>query len=135
MFSGKESVCQYRRRRRHRFHPWIGRIPWRRKWQPTPVFLLGKSHRQRSLAGNSPWGHKELRKTEQLSTQTSLERSLKTVSGSTILWARRRSCLGSRSPSPPPQLPPIPTESAQLMYGAETFSQLKPAQIADSREK
>ena len=37
---------------------WIRKIPWRMKWQPTPVFLPGKSHRQRSLAGYSPWGHK-----------------------------------------------------------------------------
>ena len=48
--------------------PWVGKIPWRRKWQPTPVFLLGKSHGQRSLAGYSPWGHKESDMTEQLST-------------------------------------------------------------------
>ena len=40
-------------------------MPWRRKWQPTPVFLLGKSHGQRSLAGYSPWGRKESDKTEQ----------------------------------------------------------------------
>ena len=40
--------------------PVVGKIPWRRKWQPTPVFLPGKSHRRRSLAGYSPWGHKEL---------------------------------------------------------------------------
>ena len=45
--------------RRLRFDPWVGKIPWRRKWQPTPVFLPGKPHRQRSLAGYSPWGHKE----------------------------------------------------------------------------
>ena len=38
--------------------PWIGKIPWRRKWQPTLVFLPGKSHGQRSLAGYSPGGHK-----------------------------------------------------------------------------
>ena len=37
---------------------------WRRAWQPTPVFLPGESHRQRSLAGNSPWGHKESDMTE-----------------------------------------------------------------------
>ena len=42
--SGKESACQCRRHRRCRFDPWIGKIPWRRKWQPTPVFLPGKSH-------------------------------------------------------------------------------------------
>ena len=43
--SGKESTCQCRRRR---FDSWVGKIPWRRKWQPTPVLLLGKSHGQRS---------------------------------------------------------------------------------------
>ena len=41
-----------------------GEDPWRRKWQPTPVFLPGKSHRQRSLVGYSPWGRKELDMTE-----------------------------------------------------------------------
>ena len=40
--------------RTHRFNPWFGKIPWRRKWQPTPVFLPGKSHGQRNLAGYSP---------------------------------------------------------------------------------
>ena len=39
----------------------IGNIPWRRKWQSTPIFLPGKSHRQRSLAGYSPWGPKRVR--------------------------------------------------------------------------
>ena len=41
------------------FDPWVGKIPWRRAWQPTPLFLLGKSHGQRSLAGYDPWGCKE----------------------------------------------------------------------------
>ena len=41
-----------------RFNPWDGKIPWWRKWQPTPVFLPGKSHGQRSLAGYHPWGHR-----------------------------------------------------------------------------
>ena len=54
--SGKEPACQSRR---HGFNPWFGKIPWRRKWQPTPVFLPGKYHGQRSLAGYSPWGCKE----------------------------------------------------------------------------
>ena len=44
---------------RPRFDPWVRKIPWRRKWLPTPVFLPGKFHRQRSLVGYSPWGHKE----------------------------------------------------------------------------
>ena len=40
--------------------PWIGKIRWRRKWQPTPVFLPGKSQGQRNLAGYSPWGRKRV---------------------------------------------------------------------------
>ena len=47
-----------------RFNPWVGKIPWRRKWQPTPVFLPGESHGQRSLVGFSPRGHKESDTTE-----------------------------------------------------------------------
>ena len=43
------------------FDSWVGKIPWRRKWQPTPVFLPEESHGQRSLAGYSPWGCKETR--------------------------------------------------------------------------
>ena len=54
--SGKESTCQCRR---HRFNSWVRKIPWRRKWQPIPVFLPGEFHGQRSLAGYSPWGCKE----------------------------------------------------------------------------
>ena len=57
--SGKESVCQCRKHKRHGFNPWIGKIPWRRKWQPAPVFLPGKSQGQGSLVSFSPWGHKE----------------------------------------------------------------------------
>ena len=48
------------------FDPWIGKIPWRRKWQPTPVFLPGEFHGQRSLVGYGPWGHKESDMTEWL---------------------------------------------------------------------
>ena len=54
--SGKESTCQCRK---CGFDPWARKVPWRRKWQPIPVFLLGKSHRQRSLVRYSPCGHKE----------------------------------------------------------------------------
>ena len=56
--SGKESACQCRRCNRHGFNPWVGIIPWRRKWQPSPVFLLGNFHGPRSLADYSPWGCK-----------------------------------------------------------------------------
>ena len=62
--SGKQSACQCWR---HRFDPWIGKNPWRRKWQPTPVFLPGKFHGQRSLAGYSPRFSKSW---TQLSTST-----------------------------------------------------------------
>ena len=57
--SGKESACQCRRPKRCVFNPWVGKIPWRRKWQPALVFLPGKSHRQRNLVGYSPRGSKE----------------------------------------------------------------------------
>ena len=50
--SGKESACQCRR---HGFHPWVGKIPWRRKRQSNPVFSSGKFHEQRSLASCCPW--------------------------------------------------------------------------------
>ena len=52
----KKSACKCRRLG---FNPWVGKILWSRKWQPTPVFLPGESHEQRSLAGCSPWDHKE----------------------------------------------------------------------------
>ena len=55
--SGKESTYQCRRRG---FDPWVGKMPWRRKWQPTPVFLPGKSHGQRSTVGYSPQCCKKL---------------------------------------------------------------------------
>ena len=46
---------------KHRFDPWVRKVLWRRKWLPTPLFMPGKSHGQRSLVGYSLWGHKELR--------------------------------------------------------------------------
>ena len=52
--SGKEPACQCRRRDRRGFNPWVEKTLWRRKWQPTPVFLPGESDGQRSLAGYSP---------------------------------------------------------------------------------
>ena len=62
--SGKESACQCRR---HEFNPWVGKMPWSRKWQPTPVFLPGKSHGQRSLVDYSPRGRGESDTTKWLS--------------------------------------------------------------------
>ena len=60
---GKEPICQCRRCKRCGFDPWVGKIPWRRPWQPTPVLLPGEFHGQRSLAGYCPWGRKELDRT------------------------------------------------------------------------
>ena len=51
--NGNEPACQCRRHKRHGFHPWVGKIPWRRAWQSTPVFLPGESHGQGNLKGYS----------------------------------------------------------------------------------
>ena len=62
---GKEPACQFRLDiRDNGFDPWVGKIPSRRAQQPTPVSLPGKSHGQKSLAGYSPYDHKESDTTE-----------------------------------------------------------------------
>ena len=58
--SGEESTCQCRRLKRRRFNLWVRKIPWSSKWQPAPIVLPEKFHGQKSLAGYSPWGCKEL---------------------------------------------------------------------------
>ena len=63
--NGEEFASQCRR---HGFDPWVGKTPWRRKWQSAPVFLPGKFHGQKILAGDSPQGCKELDMNEQLNT-------------------------------------------------------------------
>ena len=62
--SGKKSTCHCRSCSRLWFNLWVRKIPWRRKWLPTPVFLSEKFYGSRSLAGYSPWGFKESDKTE-----------------------------------------------------------------------
>ena len=69
--SGKDSACQCRR---HGFDPWVRKIPWRSRWQPTLVFLPGKSYGlisygQRSLVGYGPWGPKESDTSERLNNK------------------------------------------------------------------
>ena len=54
----KKSACQCRR---HGFYPWVGKMPWKRKWQPTEISLPGKSHGLRSLVIYSTWGLKKVR--------------------------------------------------------------------------
>ena len=66
--SGKESACQCRRCKRRGFNRWVRKIPWSRKWQPTPIFLPGKFHGKRSLASYNPWDHKESDMTEHTHT-------------------------------------------------------------------
>ena len=57
--SGKEPAPQCKEQKRHTSDPWVGKIRWRRKWQPTPVFLPGEAHGQRSQVDYSVYGHKE----------------------------------------------------------------------------
>ena len=68
-WSDSKRICLQCRRRR--FDTWAGKIPWRRKWQLTPVFLLGESHGQRRLVGYSPWGRKESDRTQRLTLSLS----------------------------------------------------------------
>ena len=58
---GAQTVKNPLQCRRPGLHPWVRKIPWRREWPPTPVFLSGKCPGQRSLACYSPWGHKRVR--------------------------------------------------------------------------
>ena len=70
-----------KRRRRHELDPWVGKIPWSSKWQPTPVFLPGKSYGQKSLVGYSPWGHKESDTTEHALKQANRRTLAKNTEG------------------------------------------------------
>ena len=74
--SGKEFACQHRR---CRFDPRAEKIPWRGKWQPTVVYLPGKSYEQRSLAGYSAWGSKKLDTTGLIHTYQSPKRAFPSV--------------------------------------------------------
>ena len=62
--TGKEPPATAGDIKSYALDPRVGKIPWRRKWHPTPVLLLGESHRQRSLVGHGPWHRKELDTTE-----------------------------------------------------------------------
>ena len=89
--NGKESACQCRR---FGFSPWVGKIPWRKEWQPTPVFLPGKSHGQRSLAGYSSWGHKE--PTQFSNSTTRAEETSQSQLFPSAVWEYTEIYLGSR---------------------------------------
>ena len=72
--------------RRRRFNSWVGKIPWRREWQLTPVFLPGKSHGQRILVGYSPWGHRGSDMTEQLNNNNNKTESSEAPNASGLSW-------------------------------------------------
>ena len=105
--------------RRHEFNPWVRKIPWRRKWQPTPVFLPGESHGQRSLAGYSPWGRTWVRldlATKQQQYRTGTMPGHRQVKyheeyGSVCALVSERSSVWKGPESPAsllPSLPPLP---------------------------
>ena len=89
------------------FDPWVGKILWRRELQPTPVFLLGEFHRERSLVGYSPWGHKELDTTEWL-TQ-------KLGTWASVVEAHGLSCPAARGIFPNRWLNPSPLHWQQIL--------------------
>ena len=107
-FGDKELACQCRRHRRHGLDPWVGKIPWRRAGQPTPVFLPGESHGQRGLVSYSPWGHKESDTTERLSTAKGVNFSLSGC-GAHLARAGHKSLAG----------PSFPLEVSSFFLGAE----------------
>ena len=84
--SGKESACQFRRCKSCRFNLWVGKIPWRKTWQPTLVFLPGTSHGQRSLAVYGPKGHKESDRTEVTYMYTAWSTAVEKSSIMTDIW-------------------------------------------------
>ena len=104
--SAKEPACQSRRCRRHGFDPWVGKILWRRKWQPTLVFLPRKPHGGRSLAGYNPWGRKEADRTEhktgtRLTPQNRDARDLHTGPGDPGTQSKAESLYWRRGQAPP----------------------------------
>ena len=90
--SDKELTCQCRKHKRLGFDLWVGKIPWRRAWQPTQVFLPRESHGQRSLVGYSPWGHNWLDTTEATShlCTEQVEYLFISVQALSIVWLLER---------------------------------------------
>ena len=107
----KASVCNVRQ---SGFNPWVGKIPWRRKWQPTPVFLPGESHGQRDLVSYSLWGHKESDTTEWL-THTHTHTHTHAAWGISVLWLHIE-------PGPQQWKPGILTTRSPRNSPKETFS-------------
>ena len=119
--SGKEHTC--RKHERCRFDPWVRKIPWRRSWQPTPVFVPGESHGQRSLAGSpsSPSGCKESDTTE-ATLHGFMDCSLPGSSVHGVLqarilkWVAISFCRGSSNPGIKPMSPALQADSFPLSH-------------------
>ena len=117
--SGKESACQCRRLG---FNPWVKKIPWRRKWQSTPVFSPGKSHGQRSLVGCSPWGFRRVRH-EVATKQQQLSVTLKhkSVKQETRAGTSTRIPGILRTIRESPDTGEAPFETGSLLHGAYSW--------------
>ena len=125
---GKEPACQCRRCRRQRFDPWVRKIPWSGKWQPTPVFLPGEFHGQRSLVGYSPQSRRELDMTEHMHAHTSdLEvKAFHDVAGPSVqpfvhLWTP---CSSGFASSLPHHAMPVQFPGAQSAFPTSALSVL-----------
>ena len=100
------------------FDPWVGKIPWRRKWHPTPVFLPGESHGQRSPVGCSPWGRRESDTTRDRARTPKQARGLTTL---TRQWNLRP---GGYCSAPPPGAPGSAHGPASGQEGGHTGPRL-----------
>ena len=99
---------------------WVGKIPWRRKWQPTPVFLPGKSHERRSLSGYSSWDHRESNTTQQLNSNNNNALQKEAAAAKSL-----QSCPTLCDPidgSPPSSTVPGILQARTLEWGAISFS-------------
>ena len=124
----KKFHLQCRRCRRLGFDFWVGKIPWRRAWQPTPVFLPGECHAQRSLAGYSPWGQKELYMTERLNwTETVAHQAPLSMGFSRQGYWSGLPCL------PPGDLPDPGIEPASPVLTGRFFTTVPPGKPQEQR--
>ena len=87
--AGKEPSCQHRWCKKRKFNPWVGKIPWRKKWQPTPIFLPWRFHEERSLADYSPWGCKKSNLTD--CSQTYVNSTGNSAQYSAMIYMRKES--------------------------------------------
>ena len=105
-----------RSHRRCRFHPWVGKIPWKRAWQPNPVLLPGKSHGRRSLEGYSPQHYEESNKTQHICTQCKQETQLGKASASSVPFSYIEYVLVNTIQKIPKQLVPNRKRCTSRLY-------------------